>query len=103
MSRIAKCQVDVKWPAGGADSDWSSSRRSSRNKDRRGSSTSIKSSAASAMLTSNSNRMIVDKSSLYLSLKPSNAFEEINLNANAGADSTPVNEVAITTGSGGER
>lgn len=55
------------------------------------------------MLTSNSNRMIVDKSSLYLSLKPSNAFEEINLNANAGADSTPVNEVAITTGSGGER
>ena len=97
MSRIAKCQVDV------VDSDWSSSRRSSRNKDRRGSSTSIKSSAASAMLTSNSNRMIVDKSSLYLSLKPSNAFEEINLNANAGADSTPVNEVAITTGSGGER
>ena len=98
MSRIAKCQVDV-------DSDWSSSRRSSRNKDRRGSSTSIKSSTASsaAMLTSNSNRMIVDKSSLYLSLKPSNAFEEINLNANAGADSTPVNEVAVTTGSGGER
>ena len=96
MSRIAKCQVDV-------DSDWSSSRRSSRNKDRRGSSTSIKSSAASAMLTSNSNRMIVDKSSLYLSLKPSNAFEEINLNANAGADNTPVNEVAVTTGSGGER
>ena len=103
MSRIAKCQVDVKWPAGGADSDWSSSRRSSRNKDRRGSSTSIKSSTASAMLTSNSNRMIIDKSTLYLSLKPSNAFEEINLNANAGADNTPVNEVTVTTGSGGEK
>ena len=103
MSRIAKCQVDVKWPAGGADSDWSSSRRSSRNKDRRGSSTSIKSSTASAMLTSNSNRMIIDKSTLYLSLKPNNAFEEINLNANAGADNTPVNEVTVTTGSEGEK
>ena len=103
MSRIAKCQVDVKGPAGGADSDWSSSRRSSRNKDRRGSSTSIKSSTASAMLTSNSNRMIIDKSTLYLSLKPSNAFEEINLNANAGADNTPVNEVTVTTGSEGEK
>ena len=56
------------------------------------------------MLTSNSNRMIVDKSSLYLSLKPSNAFEEINLNANAGgADNTPVNEVTVTTGSEGEK
>lgn len=55
------------------------------------------------MLTSNSNRMIIDKSTLYLSLKPSNAFEEINLNANAGADNTPVNEVTVTTGPGGEK
>ena len=99
MSRIHKLQVDVvKRPAGGssADSDW----RRSRNKaDRRGSFQST-SSLKSTMLT-NSNRMIIDKSSLYLSLKPheSNAFEEINLNA-AGADTnrTPVNEVATSGG-----